>query len=180
MGAKIIKGGIVVEEKVYTKSEVRDMVDRMARTLALLYYFMAKEVVDEFGDQGEEVVRRAIHKYGEARGKKIQEKVLAEGLPLTVENLSKFYDLPLSVAWVSEKIKEEENYLEKKVSYCPFAEEWKKLNAEELGLIYCDQDLCMRKGYNPEFDLEMLTNVLEDAPYCHTIVQWKKTEENEG
>lgn len=167
-------------EKTFTQSEVRDIVDKMARTLALLYYFMGKEVVDEFGDQGEEVVRRAIHKYGEARGQRIQEKVLAEGLPLTVENLSKFYDLPLPVAWVSEKIRVEENYIEKKVTYCPFAEEWKSLKAEELGLIYCDQDLCMRRGYNPDFDLEMLTNVLEGAPWCHTIVQWKKRAENGG
>ncbi|MGI6555133.1 MAG: L-2-amino-thiazoline-4-carboxylic acid hydrolase [Bacillota bacterium] len=169
-----------MEEKTFTRSEVRDIVDKMARTLALLYYFMGNEVIEEFGAQGKEVVRRAVHKYGEARGKKIQEQVLAEGLPLTVENLTKFYDLPLPLAWVSEKIREEENFIEKKVTYCPFAEEWKELGAQELGLIYCEQDLCMRRGYNPEFDLEMFTNVMEGSPFCHTIVQWKKAEENGG
>jgi len=161
-------------EKSFTQEEVREIVDKMARTLAMLYYFLSSEVVEEFGAAGEDVIRRAIHKYGDARGRKIREEVLAQGLPLTVENLSKFYDLPLPLAWVSEKIRAEENCLEKKVTYCPFAEEWKRLKGEKLGLIYCEQDLSMRRGYNPELDLQQFTNVLEDDPHCHTIVEWKE------
>jgi hypothetical protein len=166
-----------VEEKKYSQDEVRAVVDKMARTLALLYHFMSSEVVAEFGPRGEAAVRRAIHKYGDARGRKIREEVLAQGLPLTVENLSKFYDLPLPLAWVSEKIRVEENCLEKKVTYCPFAEEWKRVGGEELGLIYCEQDLCMRRGYNEEFDLIQSTNVLSGDPHCHTVVEWKKGQE---
>lgn len=162
------------EEKTFTQDEAREIVDKMARTLAMLYYFLSSEVVGEFGPAGEDVIRRAIHKYGDARGQKIQEEVLAQGLPLTVENLSKFYDLPLSLAWVSEKIRAEENCLEKKVTYCPFAEEWKRLKGQKLGLIYCEQDLSMRRGYNPELDLQQFTNVLKNDPNCHTIVEWKK------
>jgi hypothetical protein len=162
-------------EKTFTPEEVREIVDKMARTLAMLYYFLGSELVEQFGAAGEEVIRRAIHKYGDARGRKIREEVLARGLPLTVENLSKFYDLPLPLAWVSEKIRVEENCLEKKVTYCPFAEEWKRLEGEKLGLIYCEQDLSMRRGYNPELDLQQFTNVLENDPHCHTIVEWKKT-----
>lgn len=161
-------------EKTFTREEVREIVDKMARTLAMLYYFLGSEVVEEFGAAGEEVIRRAIHKYGDARGRKIREEVLARGLPLTVENLSKFYDLPLPLAWVSEKIRVEENCLEKKVTYCPFAEEWKRLKGEKLGLIYCEQDLSMRRGYNPKLDLQQFTNVLENDRHCHTIVEWKK------
>ena len=114
--------------------------------------------------------QKAIRKYGDARGFQIREKVLEKGLPLTVENLSKFYDLPLPLAWESEKIRSEANYLEKKVTYCPFAEEWKRLKGEKLGLIYCEQDLSMRHGYNPEFDLQQFTNGLNQDPHCHIIV----------
>lgn len=162
------------DEKTFTQEEVREIVDKMARTLAMLYYFLSSEVVEEFGAAGEDVIRRAIHKYGDARGRKIREEVLAQGLPLTVENLSKYYDLPLPLAWVSEKIRADENCLEKKVTYCPFAAEWKRLKGEKLGLIYCEQDLSMRRGYNPELDLRQFTNVLENDPHCHTIVEWKK------
>lgn len=166
-------------ERKFTQKEVKEIVDQMARTLAMLYYFLSSEVVEEFGPKGEEVIRRAIHKYGDARGSKIREKVLDKELSLSVENLSKFYDLPLPLAWESEKIRSEENYLEKKVTYCPFAEEWKRLKGEKLGLIYCEQDLCMRQGYNPEFDLQQFTNVLNKDPHCHTIVQWKKRSKKE-
>jgi len=164
------------EKKAFSPEEVREIVDRMARTLALLYYYLSREVVDEFGAAGEEAIRRATHKYGEARGSKIRKEVLARGLPLTVENLSQFYDLPLPLAWESEKIRVEENYLEKKVTYCPFAEQWKELKGEKVGLIYCEQDLSMRKAYNFDFDLQQFTNVLNGDPHCHTIVQWKKKE----
>jgi len=161
-------------EKKFTQEEVSEVVDKMARTLAMLYHFLSSEVVEKFGAEGEEVIRQAIHKYGDARGLKIRKEVLAQGLPLTVENLSKFYDLPLPLAWVSEKIRAEENCLEKKVTYCPFAEEWKRLKGEKLGLIYCEQDLRMRKGYNPELDLQQFTNVLKNDPHCHTVVELKK------
>ncbi len=164
----------MADEKKFTAAEVREIVDKMARTLALLYFFLGREVIEEFGPGAEEVIRRAVRKYGDERGRKIREEVLARGLPLTVENLSKFYDLPLPLAWISEKIRSEENCLEKKVAYCPFAEEWKRLGGEKLGLIYCEQDLSMRKGYNPELDLKQFTNVLNDDPHCHTIVEWKK------
>jgi len=163
-----------MSEKKFSQDEVREIVDKMARTLALLYHFMSSEVVNEFGDKGEEVVRRAIHKYGNRRGEKIREKVSALGLPLTVENLSKHYDLPLPMAWVSEKICQEEICLEKKVTYCPFAEEWKNLGGEKLGLIYCEQDLCMRKSYNHQLDLQQFTNMLDGDAHCHTIVQQPK------
>lgn len=161
------------KKDILKKAEVDQIVDKMGRTLANLYYFMAKEVVDEFGEEGKEVVKKAVWKYGEARGKEIQKVVKDKGLPLTVENLGKYYDLPLSYAWKSDKLKKEENYLEKKVTYCPFAEEWKKYGGEELGLIYCLQDEALRVSYNPDFEFKQFTNTLNGCPDCHTILKRK-------
>lgn len=163
-------------ERTFTQEEVREIVDRMARTLAMLYHHLSREVVETFGPAGEEAIRRGVLQYGEARGRRIREAVLAQGLPPTVENLSRHYDLPLPLAWVSEKVRVEENHFEKKVTYCPFAEEWKRLGGEALGLIYCEQDLSMRRGYNPEFELTQFTNVLSGDPHCHTIVRWPQAE----
>ncbi len=154
--------------------KIDEIVDKMSRTMADLYYFMAKEVVDEFGDRGKDVIKRAVIKYGEFRGRKIRERVLSKGLPLTVENLGKFYDLPLGYAWKSKKIKQEQNLLEKKVTYCPFAEEWKQLGGEELGLIYCLQDEALRKAYNPDFIFKQFTNVLSGSRDCHTVLKQDK------
>jgi hypothetical protein len=55
-------------EKKFTPKAVKEIVDQMARTLAMLYYFLSSEVVGEFGPAGEAVIRKAIHKYGHARG----------------------------------------------------------------------------------------------------------------
>lgn len=62
------------EEKQFTQAEVRDIVDKMARTLATLYHCMASEVVAEFGAAGESAVRRAVLKYGEVPGRKFARK----------------------------------------------------------------------------------------------------------
>jgi hypothetical protein len=160
-------------DKQYSAEEVRSIVDRMVRTLAMLYHFMGAEVCEQFGTDGEAAIRRAVHKYGEARGRKIREDVCARGLPLTLENLSKFYDLPLPLAWVSENVRVETNCVEQKVTYCPFAEEWKRLGGEKLGLIYCEQDLHMRKAYNEQLELQQFTNVLQGDPHCHSVLELK-------
>jgi hypothetical protein len=158
-------------EKTFTQDEVREIVDRMARTLALLYAHLGREVVEAFGVAGEEAIRRGVIAYGEARGRRIRDELQTKGIPLTVQNLSRYYDLPLPLAWVSEKVRAAEDVLEKKVTSCPFAEEWKRLGEERLGLIYCEQDRSMREAYNPELAFTQCTNVLNGDPHCHTTLE---------
>lgn len=160
-------------QEVFTKEEVSEIMDGMARTIALLYYHMSKEVVAAFGKEGEEAIRLAIKKYGTERGETVKKIVLEHHEPLTVRNLSRFYDLPLGKAWKSTKLCDEENKLEKRVTCCPFAEVWKEKKGEKLGLIYCEQDLHMRKSYNENIAFKQLTNVLHGDGDCHTIVEIK-------
>jgi hypothetical protein len=166
----------VEEKKTYTLKEVEEIVDKMARTMARLYYFMAKEVIDAYGEEAKEIIRQAVYKYGASRGEEIRHQVLSAGEPLTVANLGKYYDLPLHLAWRSTKARATENLLEKRVTYCPFAAQWQELAGEELGKIYCIQDLSLRKAYNPNFKFEQFTNVLNNDEDCHTILSLDEKE----
>ena len=157
-------------DKTYSREEVGKIVDQMAKTLARLYFFLAREIVDEYGEDAKKVIERGVYKYGESRGKDIREQVLAANKPLTVANLNEYYDLPLHLAWISTD-KKDENYTEKRVTYCPFASQWQELNGEDLGKIYCLQDLSLRKGFNPSFEFCQYTNILDGQEDCHSILR---------
>jgi len=48
--------------------------------------------------KGERALRKAIENFGSERGENTRKEVLKRGLPLTMENLSKYYDMPLKEA----------------------------------------------------------------------------------
>ncbi|KKM08696.1 hypothetical protein SY88_22840 [Clostridiales bacterium PH28_bin88] len=140
-------------------------VERMARIMASLYYHLSKEIIDTFGDKGKEAVRRAIHNFGSERGRQVREKVLSAGLEPNFENLSKFYDMPLKEAWQAESAVTAEHYTSS-ITYCPFARLWREKGAEELGLLYCEQDRAMMEAFNDKVKFNRPTNVLTGASSC--------------
>ncbi len=140
-------------------------VKRFAKIMALLFYHLSKEVIDEFGERGRDVIKRAVEKFGTERGKSIREKVVLRGKPLTMENLSKYYDMPLKSAWEADTVTTEKTY-DSKVYYCPFAEVWLSKNAPEIGLLYCEQDIALMKAYNPDIEFKRPKNLLNGDGCC--------------
>ena len=138
----------MTKEKNELNKELND-VDVMSRTMAALFYFLADEVINTYGEDAVKVIKRAMERFGLHRGQKIREKVLHEGEQLTLENLFKYYDMPLLKAWEMEA----EDTPQKRVScvsYCPMAVQWKELEGEEIGQLYCTVDPYLVQGYNPE------------------------------
>jgi hypothetical protein len=121
----------------------------MARLMATLYHFMAREIVASLGEtRGRELIRAAIREFGLHRGRRIRARVDALGLPPTVENLVRYYDLP--AARVTETEMTITPGLAREVTRaCAFADVWRSFGAESLGQLYCEQDLALAEGYNP-------------------------------
>ena len=78
---------------------IGEAVRNMSIHMANMYYYMTKAVIEDFGDEAKDSFKRAMMEFGHARGKKIAEEVLAAGLPLTIENLDAFYDIPIAEGW---------------------------------------------------------------------------------
>lgn len=153
-------------------NEEKNSVQKMAEIMALLFYHISKEVIDTFGEEGKKALERAIEKFGSERGENIRKDVLSRGLPLTLENLSKYYDMPLKEAWKSKgQVDDRTCYSE--VTFCPFAKVWKEKNAEEIGLIYCEQDVALMKAYNPDVEFKRPKNVLKGDEVCLFDVRLK-------
>lgn len=112
-------------------------VGRMAKLMAELHYFMAKEMIDRLGqEKGKEAVRAAIRKFGKARIENMKEEVQERGLEANAETYAKVKDMP-SISWKSDP----DNPCD--ITYCPMHDMWQQLGAEDIGALYCEIDSVM-------------------------------------
>lgn len=146
---------------------------------AQLFSSVAREVKEEFGEAGEEAVRRGVRKYGEMRGRHIASNAAADGKPNTIENYLPYYDMERSELFVYDTTMSDE-MIDQKFYKCPFAEAWNKDGDQELGKLYCDEiDNSIARGFNPNLAHEEVTHLLDGAPSCHMTFKIKKGEKNE-
>lgn len=152
----------MTEEETIPIKECDRQVKVMGTMFGQLYYHFAKTLVDEFGEEeGKRLILKAVRGYGHERGQKIKEEVLKRGLPLTVENFSKFSDLP-SLGWEG---KGEE------ITFCPYAQPWIEKGAEDLGILYCEVDMVKYEAYNPEIKVDRLKSVLQGQECCEYLIE---------
>ena len=138
----------------------------MARLVALQFHHFAVEAENTLGaDAGRALVTHAIYNMGRERGRRIRERVDAAGLEPTLENMFKFYDLPIGEAWQSQGSRVGDRFI-KTYTYCPLAEVWQELNDEERGILYCDVDIAIVEGYNPAITIRPVKNMLRGDEQC--------------
>lgn len=146
--------------EMLSKEDCRQQVRRMGNLFGLLYYHFAKTLVNELGYQkGKELILKAVHSYGTENSQEIREKVLAQGLDLTMENFFKFQPLP-ELGWESN---------EESVTYCSYAEPWIARTEHEIGKLYCEVDFAKVKAYNPKIRVKRATTILDGEP-CYSYI----------
>lgn len=102
------------------------------RMVGTIYYFLAKAIIEDLGDEGKKALVSAMRELGKKRGEMIRDKILKNGKKVTLENVMEFFDLPYNRAWT---MSAKENVV---IKYCPLAEVWKELGDKELGALYCN------------------------------------------
>jgi hypothetical protein len=140
----------------------------LAYLSAMVFYYFARETTETLGEkEGHALIARAIRQMGEDRGRRIRAAVDAAGEEPTLDNMFKYYDLPIGHAWQSHKDKLEGPVAYRATyTYCPLAELWQSLSAEELGLFYCDIDVAIVAGYNPDIEIRRLKSLLQREGCC--------------
>lgn len=159
---------------ISNKSEVTDAVQRMADFTALLYYHLTKAMMEDFGDSAKETINKAIKEFGLERGRNIAEKVKAAGEELTIDNLDKYYDMPIAAGWGPEPKYDESGRKHSCTKSCTFADLWLSKNWDEIGKIYCEVDPAIRLGYNPDIIYTPTKNILDGDSCCESITEYKK------
>jgi len=149
--------------------------ESMGKVFALLFGHMAKATVERFGEEGRQAVTDGIMSFGRQRGRGIRDRVLAQGLPLTIENFYANHDLAHVNAGFEMRLSIGKGWnAEALVTRCPFAEVWQEMQHPELGAIYCLVDEAMLEGYNPDLRLDRPTTILRGSSTCQFF--WRAQE----
>lgn len=118
---------------------------RLAKLMAEMHFYYAKELFDRLGpEEGEQAVRAALKHMAEARVAAMQRDADEQGLPQTGKSTYRqIKDFP-TVDW--------ERDANGMVSYCPMAETWKTHGEEgvQLGQLYCLIDYDLYDGFGME------------------------------
>ena len=154
---------------------IGEAVRNMSVHMANMYYYLTKAVIEDFGDEAKKSFERAIVEFGHDRGKKIAEQVLAAGLPLTLENLDQFYDIPLAEGWDVHRTYENDMKMNVTDS-CTFATVWLEKDWAEVGHIYCLIDIAIREGYSSNVKFCPVKNILEGDPHCQSLTVYRDLE----
>ncbi len=162
------------KEQSRVNKEVQDAVKSMSEFTALLYYYLTAEIMKACPENGKEIIRTAIRNFGLHRGRAIAEKVKAKGLPLTIENLHPNYDMPIVAGWEPNLQKRPDGGYYSQTDECTFANVWRKLDALDIGRLYCDVDIALREGYNPDIVYETQSLIPDGDKFCSSISRYRK------
>lgn len=124
----------------------------MYQMFARMFVAIAKEVVDEFGEKGEEAIKRGVWEFGVTRGKDIARRAEARGQKNDSDNYLISYDMDRSDEFESHDTYGK-GYVEQLFTRCVFASEFKKLGMEKYGILYCEMiDPAIAYGFNPKME----------------------------
>ena len=141
---------------------LRKSVDAMARALALYHAIFAREAIAMLGkDQATALVENVVEKFGRERGRRIREEALLAGDALDLHGLNAHYDLPLASAWAAVRRETGSD-----VSFCPMADEWKRIGMTEEGKLYCAVDFAIAEGFSPDLHFSRHSSLMDDEPCC--------------
>lgn len=138
-----------------------------------MFAYIAKEVVDFYGEDGQLAVKDAVRIYGEKRGSGIAQRARTNGLPNSVENYLNNYDMGRSDLFKIDTTYKE-NAIEQTFRHCPLGQQWADDNMHEYGILYCQSiDPAVAYGYNNNFEVIHDEYVLKEGQ-CHFIFQMKE------
>lgn len=138
------------------------------RHLMHLLAAMAREAQSEFGEKGLEMVERAVARFGEERGARIADTVRERGKPLTLMNFFLHSDLDTTGHEMTPELVDGEFHI--RVFKCSLEERLKELGLQEYGKHYCIPiDIAILRGYNPNLQLEIESQLTRGGDCCHFI-----------
>lgn len=156
------------------KTKVQEAVTRMAVYAAQMYYHLTHEMVKDYGEEAAtKTILNAMHEFGVERGRNIRAAVDAAGEEPTIENLERFYDMPIDEGWAPEYSGENDSVKYFKTSACVYADYWIEKDWRKIGRLYCEVDPAIREGYSEELIYKTDHIILDGDPYCDGTTRYR-------
>jgi len=159
----------IVGEALKERQEVGEQyITPLASHLGQLFAVTAEKIIQKLGPQeGEELLKDIVEKFAEERGRRVAEKVKAQGKPLTLKNFIVHNDLDAGgvTSDVVPGIEDGDLLLEiGQCKLCKGADDW---GMRDYAHYYCKYfDVAILKAYNPELKLEVSKTLTGGDDIC--------------
>lgn len=137
--ASFQKGAYEKEVPDFKMDDHKSDVTIMKEFYTLLYGFLAQRVIDSFGPEGEQIVRRALRDFGEVRGAALRDRQLHYGLELNMMNLHTYSDLPGDDDQPTNREVFQPDHFYSTLNECDMFDLWKKYDLMDAGVVYCEE-----------------------------------------
>ncbi|MGG0413533.1 L-2-amino-thiazoline-4-carboxylic acid hydrolase [Peribacillus simplex] len=139
---------------------------------------LTKQIVDEYGKEGEDTISLSVRRFGEKRGKGIAQRARTNDTDNSIENYLTNYDMGRSDLFkIDTKYKDQE--IEQTFIHCPLGQQWADDNMHQYGILYCQEiDPAIARGYNPNMKVVHDKYVLKEGQ-CHFQFQLKAEASND-
>lgn len=130
----------------------------MARLFALFYHFIANELLRTVGqDQTEDILRRAMRKWGTWRGADMAKEHQHRGWPLNVETFITYYDDPAAGdAWMAENVSLTATEHTKDIVRSPYTSTFEKVGTGRFAALLLEEALpAQAMSYNSDMQLSI-------------------------
>jgi hypothetical protein len=137
-----------------------------------LYYYLAKNLVEMFGIEGEQALREGIRNFGVDRGTTLRKEHLKSGLQPNLKNLFTYGDLPGDPRFRRNKIELTPQTRFSETLVCPMASLWKEMGGMNLGRIYCEEFHHAKfSAYAPHTQVNLTKTLTQDGDeFCRFSV----------
>lgn len=142
------------------------------QVLGMLYYFLAKGLIEKFGEKGRTSVRVSLRELGHRRGMELKARLKEQGREPSLESI--FADLPYKYLWKM-KLERPNGDLHVIVEHCPLAEIWNDLGDKELGSMYCEIMYSSMLGQLlPRAEVRIATCMAKGEGSCRLLFEFKR------
>ena len=137
---------------------------------ALLFAWLAREAMRPRRDGDEDVIRRAVWRYGVQRGSRMAQRAQAAGHPLDFLHYLAYSEWRARPEAFEITVLENAPHLHQQVYRCPWHQAWADADLMPYGRLYClDIDRAVAHGFNPELVLEVNGTHTNGAACCDFV-----------
>lgn len=135
---------------------------------ALLFAWISKEVHHRVGaERAQEIVKRAVRRYGEERGHRMSLRAKANGHRLDMVNYLAYGEWRADPGETQQEVRERTPHVHVHAHKCPWYEAWKAYDLLQYGKSYCQEvDEALVRGFNPELRIDVKGTLAEGEDYC--------------
>jgi hypothetical protein len=130
----------------------------LARQHVIFYHYAADQLARAVGEErAEDIVRRAMRKWGAWRGTMMREDHQKRGWPLNIQTFITYSDDPAAGdAWVAENVKLAPSEHAKDITISPYTISFERMGTGRFAIPFFEEALpAQAKAYDPDFEVRI-------------------------